>query len=212
MLQERVHDETREMLEVRDLDPQQVVHVAGERVAPQHFRPVLHRPREGIGRHAAALLELHVHEGHEAQAHLARLDQGDIAADHARGFQRTDAAKRRAGRQAHAAGDFEVGQAAFALQDVQDLPVGAVEGLHVTSTQYYCATVPVCASDRKPIAVVQAYDRRDFLWRTAWPRSTTRWAPTASSSSSTPPPIRSSWGRFSSRWASPPWRSTARRT
>ena len=114
------------MLEVGHHHVQQVVHVAGERVAGHHLVPAAHGLGEARHAGAAVLLQLHAHEGLQAEADRSRVDARRVAADRAGLFQALQAAQAGGGRQVHPLGEFGIGQAPFALQGGEDAAVGAV--------------------------------------------------------------------------------------
>jgi len=87
VLQQRFHDEAREMRHVAHQHAQQVVHLAGERGAFNHLGPGLHGGSEGV--HGTALVangmffQAHVDVGREPQAHVLWRHQRNIAGDDA---------------------------------------------------------------------------------------------------------------------------------
>ena len=132
MLQQGVHDEAAVVRHITDDHLQQVIHLARQRGAFDHFGPCLHAFAERV--HGAALVDAsaffqaHIEVGGQAQADLGRGDEGDVALDDAHILQALDAAQHGAGRQAHLLADHVVGLAAIFLQAAQD---GAVEFVNI---------------------------------------------------------------------------------
>jgi hypothetical protein len=73
------------------------------------------------------LLQLHAHEGLQAQAQLARLQARAIADDHALAFQPLQAAQAGRGRKIHPRRQFGVGGAPIPLDFSQQAYIRAIE-------------------------------------------------------------------------------------
>ena len=163
----------------------------------------------------------------EPEADLRRVEQRRVAADHAGLLQRAHAPQARAGRERHAPGELQVGDAPVLLQQVEELAVGLVRAW---AWPYRCVGVIWSAILLReagvtarhlcnPIAAGAAYNPAGSAARPeetrhdrAGPRSTTRWAPTASSSSSTPRPNPELLGALFEQLGFAPSPGTAPRT
>jgi len=106
---------------------QQVVHVAGERVAGHHLVPLHH----AVGEHAdgvlVVFLQLHADEGLQAQADLTRFKAGPIPGDHALAFQPLDPPQAGRRGQIHPGGELGVGGTPVLLDFSQQAQIRAVE-------------------------------------------------------------------------------------
>ena len=114
-------------MQVFNVNPEQVVHVASERVAAHHLGPVADRFGERIGGHAAAFLQFHVHVADEGKIDLGRVQQRDVSANDASLFQRPHPPQAGGGRQRHFVRKLLVGEAAVLLQMGKDGEIGAAE-------------------------------------------------------------------------------------
>ena len=137
-----IEQEAREILEVGHVDMQQVIHVAGQRVAGDHFIPAVDVLDETLDRFRLVLAQLHTHESLQAQANRLRIDLRRVAGDDLVRFQPLQPAQARRWRQADPLGQLGIGDAALALQDGEQAQVGAVECRHAQQT----SVIPsVCA-------------------------------------------------------------------
>src|SRR5699024_7461669 len=100
-VEQAVEQETREVLQVADVDVQQVVHVAGQGVAGGNLVPAVDAFDEGFHGGAVVLFQLHAHESLQVQTHGDSIDAGGIAGDDALALQPLHAAQTGRGGQVH---------------------------------------------------------------------------------------------------------------
>src|SRR5690606_26062353 len=137
------------MLQVAHRHVQQVVHVAGQRMAGDHLVPAVDAVAERRDRSAVVVVQLHAHEGLQPQAEPLGLEQRPVSGDHALALEPLHPAQAGRRRQLHAFRQLGVGLPARALQLGKDEPVGPVEGdgRHQDSsrvcTQQHCASPPM---------------------------------------------------------------------
>mmetsp|Transcript_17030 Transcript_17030/g.40614 ORF Transcript_17030/g.40614 Transcript_17030/m.40614 type:complete len:226 (-) Transcript_17030:1482-2159(-) len=222
MLEQGVADEAGVVLHVLHQHAQQIVHLAGHGRTLHHFGPGLHRGTEQVARVAqrvvGLLLQPHIQVGRQAQPDTLGRYQGHIGRNHAGLLQPAHPAQHGRGRQAGLTGQRVIGDPAVLLQRAQDAAVDGIEldrGFHAL---HFAVFLRIECTARRTMHETCANRAAEFwvsspcCWRPSWPSSppgTTRWAPTGSSSSNSPPPTRPPSARCSRRWASRPSPSTA---
>src|SRR3546814_7596524 len=111
-----LEEEAGEVFEVADGDLQEVIHVAGQRVAGDDFVPLVDEVGEGGDGFGVVVVELDADEGLQAQAHVLGVDLGTVAGDDAVALQALHPAQAGRGRKVDAFGQLGVGQAAAVLE------------------------------------------------------------------------------------------------
>ena len=128
--QQAAHGEVRQRFDVAHDHVQQEIHLAGHRVAGEHFGPVDQRAPEALDDLVGVLLELDLHDGLDGLARAFRIDDGRVSLDESRRLELPDAPRAGRGREADALGEVGDADAPVPLQNIQDSSIGLVE-LHI---------------------------------------------------------------------------------
>src|SRR4029079_8916253 len=116
--------------EIAHHDAHQIVALTGHEEAVDDFRPAPDRLREAVELFFALALELDRGEDADRQADLGGIDDGGIALDDARFFEKADSARAGAGGKPHFQGELLDGHPAVHLQCAHDLEIDIVQFAH----------------------------------------------------------------------------------
>ena len=97
---------------------QQEIHLAGHRVAGEHFGSVDERAPEALDDLVGVLLELDLHDRLDGLADAFRIDDRRVSLDQARSLELPDAARAGRGRETDAFGEIGHADTSVALQDI----------------------------------------------------------------------------------------------